>query len=152
MKINFLIVTILSLGFLSCNNNSTEKSEISTDLIENPITASGKSDMKDLPIIKFEKETHDFGLILQGERVSYTFKFKNIGNKNLIVNDASASCGCTVPKFSRKPIAPGDSGEIEVIFDSNRRSGKQLKSVTVWTNCQPNQIKLQIKSEIVLPK
>ena len=146
------IVFIVFIGSISCTNRNSDKAVISTDLIENPLTASGKSDTSTLPVIKFEKEQHDFGLILQGEKVSYTFKFKNIGKGELIVKDVSSTCGCTVPKFSREPIASGGTGEIEVVFDSNHRSGRQLKTVTVWTNCQPNQTKLQIVSEIVLPK
>ncbi len=147
-----VIIIIVFIGSLSCTNKKSDKIAISTDLIENPITASGKSDISVLPVIKFNKEQHDFGLILQGEKVSYTFKFKNIGKGELIVKDVSSTCGCTVPKFSKEPIASGGSGKIEVIFDSNNRSGRQVKTITVWTNCQPNQTKLQIVSEIVLPK
>jgi hypothetical protein len=123
-----------------------------TDLISNPVTASGNPEVNKLPIIQFDEKIHDFGLIFQGEKVSYVFRFKNIGKGNLIIKDASASCGCTVPKFSKKPVATGEYGEIEVVFDSNHRKGKQIKSVNIWTNCQPNVVKLEIISEIILPK
>lgn len=151
MKINFITVILIIVGF-GCSNNNSENKGITTDLIKNPVTASGETNNSSMPEIKFEKDTHDFGLLLQGEKVSYTFKFKNIGKGDLIIKDATATCGCTVPKFSRKPIPSGGEGEIEVIFDSNNRTGRQLKTVTVWTNCQPNQAKLQIVSEIVVPK
>jgi hypothetical protein len=150
MKINFIAV-ILILVSLGCNNNSKNKG-ITTDLIKNPVTASGETNNSSMPEIKFKKDTHDFGLLLQGEKVSYTFKFKNIGKGDLIIKDATATCGCTVPKFSRAPIPSGGEGEIEVIFDSNNRTGRQVKTITVWTNSQPNQAKLQIISEIVVPK
>jgi len=138
---------------ISCNSNKNNR-EITADLIQNPITASLSEDNNDvkLPIIKFEKEKHDFGLIFQGEKVLYTFKFKNIGNGDLIIKDVSTSCGCTVPKYSKKPVAIGDYGEIEVVFDSNYRLGKQIKTISVWTNCQPNVYKLYIVSEIILPE
>jgi len=147
-KIIILFIITASIG---CSNNSKTK-EVTTDLIKNPVTASGNSDNSKMPIIKFSKEIHDFGLLLQGEKVSYTFKFKNIGKGDLIIKEATATCGCTVPKYPRKPIAAGEQGEIEVIFDSQNRTGKQVKSVSVWTNCQPNKTKLQIVSEIVIPK
>ena len=146
MRIN-IIAFIIFIGGLNCTNSSFNKKE-STVNITNNTTA----ETDNLPIIKFEKEIHNFGLIQQGEKVSYTFKFKNIGSGDLIINDASASCGCTVPKFSREPIGSGESGEIEVIFDTHRRSGNQSKSVTVWTNCEPNKIKLRITAEIPIER
>ncbi|MBI9067398.1 MAG: DUF1573 domain-containing protein [Salinivirgaceae bacterium] len=153
MNKNILLASVLIFSLFSCGNkNEKTEQDITSGIIKNPITADGNFNMKNMPIIKFENEEHDFGILLQGEKVSHTFKFKNIGKQDLIVKDASASCGCTVPKFSQKPIAPGEEGEIEVIFDSNRRSGRQVKSITVWTNCQPNQNKLRIISEIVEPK
>jgi len=148
-KFIIVLITVVSIG---CSSNSSKNKEVTTDLIKNPITASGNLDNSEMPEIKFNKDIHDFGLLLQGEKVSYTFKFKNIGKGDLIIKEATATCGCTVPKYPRKPIAAGENGEIEVIFDSQNRAGKQVKSVTVWTNCQPNKIKLQIVSEIVIPK
>lgn len=145
----FLIIILLSAG---CSNNPKNAEPISPDIIKNPISADSKNDLGDLPKIQFDKTEHDFGIILQGEKVSYTFVFKNIGKHDLIIKDASASCGCTVPKFTSKPVKPGEIGEIEVIFDSSNRTGRQLKTLTVWSNCQPNQTKLQILSEIVVPK
>jgi hypothetical protein len=141
-----LFIVLISVGCKQKNNSAT------TEMIHNPITANNSSDVSDLPKIQFDKVEHDFGIILQGEKVTYTFTFKNTGKQDLIIKDATASCGCTVPKFTTKPVAPGEKGEIEVIFDSSNRSGRQVKSITVWTNCQPNQTKIQILSEIVEPK
>jgi hypothetical protein len=141
---------LLSLLIVSCSDKRELKiAKISSDLIQNPATASGKKSDGNMPIIQFDQTEHDFGIILQGEKVSYTFKYKNIGNSDLIINNARASCGCTVPHYSREPIAPGQTGEIEVVFDSGNRSGKQTKTITVWSNCQPNQTILKIFTEIV---
>jgi hypothetical protein len=148
-----LPLVIIATILVGCQTNNSQKKEaISTDMINNPITASGNFDTQDLPIIQFDKTEHDFGILVQGEKVTHTFTFKNIGKQDLIIKDASATCGCTIPKYSKKPIAPGQEGEIEVIFDSNNRTGRQVKTITVWTNCQPNQTKLQIFSEIVVLK
>lgn len=100
------------------------------------------------PQISFDVYEHNFGTIAQGEKVSYTFNFRNIGDGALQINDVTTSCGCTASKYSIEPVAPGESGTVEVIFDSYGREGKQLKSANVWTNCGEKPIKLQIFAEI----
>lgn len=146
----------LSYGFLlvgvilfSCKSENKKQNTISTNIINNPITASGEYSTEGLPKIEFDKEKHDFGLIVEGEKVSYIFKYKNTGKSDLIIKSASATCGCTVPTFSQEPIGPGKEGSIEVVFNSSGRSGKQHKTITVLTNCQPNIYKLQIEGEII---
>lgn len=138
MKLFILsVLIIISNIFIGCSGTTGTK--------ENSINEN--TDIN--AILQFEKIEHDFGKIFQGEKVSYIFKFKNIGSGDLIIQNATASCGCTVPKYPRKPIASGESGEIEVIFDSSNRHGKQVKNVTVWSNSKPDKIELQIISEIV---
>lgn len=145
-KIISLLVVIAVC--LSCNNNTGADNRSKG----NEDSTTDKIGTLKNPEIKFEKQQHNFGIIQQGEKVTYSFKFRNVGLADLIIKDAKASCGCTVPKYPREPIASGDEGLIEVVFDSNGRTGKQLKTITVWTNCQPEQIKLEIVSEIVVPK
>lgn len=148
-----LILTLLStIIIVGCKNSNPNNTEVTSEIINNPISASGNITNKNTPVIHFQKEIHDFGIIIQGEKVSHRFKFKNIGDSDLVVKNATASCGCTVPSFSKKPIAPGEEGEIEVIFDSANRSGRQTKTITVWSNTQPNQTKLVIECEIVIRK
>lgn len=151
-KIAHVIAYIfITLIFIACGNPTKKSNEITTEMINNPVTANGKTDMSDLPKIQFDEQKHDFGILLQGEKVSYTFTFKNIGRKDLIIKDATASCGCTIPRFPKEPIKSGDTGEIEVVFNSSNRSGRQIKTVTVWSNSQPNKTQLEIISEIVVP-
>ncbi len=151
-----LLFCITSLFLLAgCNNkknNNQNNTQISANLIQNPVSANDKATTKNLPVIHFDKTEHDFGLIIQGEMVSYTFKFKNIGKTDLIVNNVTSSCGCTVPKFSDKPIPPGGDGQIEVIFNSANRTGHQIKNISVWSNCIPNKTDLRISTEIVIIK
>ena len=100
------------------------------------------------PQISFDVSEHNFGTIAQGEKVSHTFSFRNIGDGPLQITDVTTSCGCTASKYSTKPVAPGESGTVEVIFDSYGREGKQLKSANVWTNCSDKPVKLQIFAEV----
>jgi hypothetical protein len=112
---------------------------------------NGNVSAENLPVIEFEEETHDFGKITQGEKVSYSFKFKNTGKSNLLISSAQASCGCTVPKPPTEPLPAGTSNKIDVTFDSNGKSGKFDKQITVLTNCEPNTKILKITGEIIVP-
>jgi hypothetical protein len=98
--------------------------------------------------MQFMEEVYNFGTIKQGEVVSHTFKFKNTGSEPLIITDAKATCGCTVPKKPNEPIAPGETGEIVVEFNSAGKTGAQTKQVTVTANTNPPQSFIRIEAEI----
>ena len=99
--------------------------------------------------ISFGTSEHDLGTIIQGETVGYNFAFTNIGEGSLLILEANASCGCTVPRFSKEPIPPGGSGTVEVVFDSAGRMGKQSKTVTLQTNGKLRVVKLTITADII---
>ena len=96
--------------------------------------------------ISFERTAHDFGRVESGPTYKTSFKFTNTGNADLIISNAKASCGCTVPSYSDEPIKPGQTGEIKVEFDSKGRVGEQLKLISVTTNTAPNENVLTVKS------
>ena len=83
---------------------------------------------------KFDRMTHDFGKIKEGEIVKYTFKFTNEGSVPLVISDVKASCGCTTPNYTRTPVPPNGRGEIELQFDSTGKTGYQNKSATITAN------------------
>ena len=98
--------------------------------------------------IKFEVTTIDYGEVefeSDGKRV---FKFKNVGTAQLIFKRISSSCGCTIPKKPEKPIEPGDSGEIEVEYDT-KRVGIFMKAISVVSNSKNSSIVLRIKGEVL---
>jgi hypothetical protein len=140
-----LITGIMTFAFSSCNND-----RITSDVIENPNTANGKGDLSQLPSFKFEQESHDFGKIMQGETVSFPFKFKNAGKSDLIISDVSTSCGCTIPSYPKTPIHPGQDGIIKVSFNSEGKHGFQSKNIVIVSNTQPNTTILRIKAEVVM--
>ena len=81
------------------------------------------------------------------------YRFRNSGNKNLIIEDVRASCGCTVPEKPEKPLAPGEEGVIKAKFDSKGRVGPQSKTVTVVANAIPiREFYLQFKVEVEASK
>lgn len=100
--------------------------------------------------ISFDNETHNFGKIKEKEgKVSNRFSFTNTGSKPLIINNVRASCGCTTPKWTRKPVMPGDKGYIDVSFDPRNRPGPFSKSISVTTNAENPNTVLRIKGEVM---
>ncbi|HRO09445.1 MAG TPA: DUF1573 domain-containing protein [Saprospiraceae bacterium] len=102
--------------------------------------------------IKFEQDTYDWGKIMDGDKVTHTFKFTNTGNEPLVISNAKGSCGCTVPEWPKDAIAPGKSGEIKVVFNSQGKGavgGKEdSKRVTITANTDPVDSYLTIKGKI----
>lgn len=85
--------------------------------------------------ISWEKNTHDFGEITEGEKVEHTFKFTNTGAEPLVITNVQVTCGCTTPKgWPRDPIPPGKKAELIVQFNSTGKIGRQNKVVTVISN------------------
>ncbi len=82
------------------------------------VAVMAQSQVKADDIVKFATEKHDFGKIKQGVPVTFNFEFKNISDKPVVVENASASCGCTVPEKPEKPIMPGETGKIKVQFNA----------------------------------
>ena len=80
--------------------------------------------------LKFEKSSHSFGTVKHNEPVTVEFNFTNIGTKPVIIEDATAECGCTKPEFPPRPIAPGKAGTIKVTYDS-KTLGVFTKKITV---------------------
>jgi hypothetical protein len=145
-----IIFAICILTLASCGNKGTSgDTAIGTDAVANSESAEGKTDT-DLPDMTFEEEVFDFGKIIQGEKVTHAFVFKNTGKKNLIVSNASGSCGCTVPEWPKEPVQPGANGKINVVFNSEGKSGMQEKTVTIVTNCEPATRVIRIKAEIIV--
>ncbi len=142
-----------TLFLTSCSSSSSQGGQetIPADVVENPNTASGKGNQSTLPSITFGEMEHDFGKILQGESVSYTFKFENTGKSDLLIAEVSTSCGCTVPSYPKTPIKPGEKGEIRVTFTSKGQRGFQSKNILVVSNTQPNTVVLRIKAQVVNP-
>ena len=100
--------------------------------------------------IKFEKTSHNFGSFPETEKVTCTFKFTNTGDNLLVIHQAIASCGCTVPQYPKQPIKPGESGEIKVTYDgSGKFPGHFKKSITLRTNAKQEIVRLYIEGDMV---
>jgi hypothetical protein len=133
----FPLLTSLFIA-VSCNNGSKKQ----TAGTETAVNAS------DTASIVFTEYEHDFGKVEAGEKVAYTFTYENKGNAPLVISQATTTCGCTVSKYSRKPVPPGGKGTIEVIFDSSGRNGKQAKIITVRSNATKPLVLIRITGEV----
>jgi hypothetical protein len=141
---------VLASALFACNNEPAPKA--STDIVTNPLSADSNvtkaESGKGVAVIEFEKTNHDFGTITQGEQAEYSFKFRNTGTTDLLISNAQASCGCTVPEYSKEPIKPGAQGVIKVIFNSDYRLDAFEKAVTVTANTKPLETVLIIRGFI----
>ena len=104
------------------------------------------------PKITFDVTEHNFDSIVQGDTVKYTFTFKNTGKSPLVISDVTVGCGCTVPKYSKEPIAPGKKGTIYVEFRSAGKMGQQEKPITVISNNGGGNVVLYLRGKVVMQK
>ena len=133
--ISLIAIIAISCGTKDQNNTTIEASAIETD---NPTSKE--------PKFEFKETSWDFGQIVDGESVEHTFKFKNAGEGDLIISSCNASCGCTIPDWPKEPIAPGESSEIKVIFNSAGKSGNVSKEITILANTVPVKTVLTINT------
>jgi len=100
--------------------------------------------------VSFEKEVHDFGKIKEDAgKVEYRFMFTNTGQTPLIITKVQASCGCTSPSWTEKPILPGQQGFVNAVFDPQNRPGNFNKSITVESNAVNARVVLRIQGEVL---
>ena len=146
-----MLVLLLMTVACSYVEKKEDSTKISTDVINVPATASGIPMVNgSAPVISFDEERHDFGRITQGEKVSYSFMFKNTGGSELVISSAQGSCGCTVPTYPKEPVKAGQESKIDVVFDSDGKSGLVEKTITLVTNCNPSTKVLTITSTILV--
>lgn len=98
---------------------------------------------------KFETTVHDFGTVAESNGIiTATFEFVNEGNTPLVIKGVSASCGCAIPEWTQKPVAPKEKGVIKVSYNPKGRPGTFVKSITVRTNASEQPVILKIKGNV----
>jgi hypothetical protein len=167
MKLPILLAA--ALLFSACNSDKTEvgtegMNAAATDAadadaaadatasptVDNPNVVSEKeAPNPNAPVMTFAKTEHDFGDIPTDAKVRHTFTFTNTGKTPLLIEDATASCGCTTPSWTKEPVAPGGKGTLVVEFDSKGKSGLVNKQVNVRANTQPTNTVVFIKGNIL---
>jgi len=135
MKRILFFVSLIGI-FASCGSNQNQSATSSLD--------------DKLPKMVFSEDIKDFdfGTLTAGQEVEHRFKFKNEGDFPLIINNVSASCGCTIPQWPREPIGPGEGGDILVHFNSKGKEGPQFKTVTIFANTNPATSDIKFKANV----
>lgn len=166
MKKHFAIALLLAGGVLasSCEQKSTTEetttvaqnaSEGSAVAANDPATNPNVAGQEAIdpnapkPVMTFKETEHDFGTIKSDKKVTHTFTFTNTGKAPLVIESATATCGCTVPEWPKEPIAPGATGTIKVEYDPAGRSGQQSKQITITANTDPQINQLNIKTNVI---
>jgi len=131
-----LCFSIIILLICSCGKQNGD-SDVDNSIVENSAE------------IKFEREAIDFHDLNNGEIITGSFKFKNVGKYKLVISEVTTSCGCTVADYPKNPIKPGEEGMISVTYDSKGYSGKRIvKEVFVIANTDPSLTKLLIYANV----
>ncbi|MCL2245908.1 MAG: DUF1573 domain-containing protein [Lentimicrobiaceae bacterium] len=139
--------------FLLLSCGKSKNNELTISDVRNPATANGidKQKKENMPEILFDNLSYNFGKVIQGEMLSYTFHFKNTGKSSLIISGVVASCGCTTSLPPKAPIKPGEKGEITITFDSKHKHGDVISQLIVAANTYPAQTTLTVTANVVAP-
>lgn len=145
---NFAIIFALGVLITACDIRKHDR-------IADPVPLNNKNvgDVSTIPptTVQILDSVYNFGTIKEGDIVEFSFRFKNTGDKPLVIKDASASCGCTVPERPEQPILPGEVGFIKVKFNSQGKPNKAHKPVTITSNATPEFPQLVLEG-FVTPK
>lgn len=148
MKSKLFILGAFTLSFAisSCgekkasDNFTAEETAQQAENVVDPATA---------PVLTLAEANHDFGEVQANNKVETYIKFKNDGKSPLVIRDASATCGCTVPEFPSTPIAVGATDSIKVVYTAGNMNGRQQKTVTLVTNTVNGQENFDISANVI---
>lgn len=141
----YILILLISATVVSCDVRRKDK--IADDAETQKALA-----LKDSTTVQIIDSAYNFKPVTDGEKVEYSYRFKNTGTKPLVIVEATASCGCTVPQKPEKPILPGETGFIKVAFDSKGRVGSAHKTITVISNAKPEFPQLILTGEVIAAK
>jgi hypothetical protein len=145
-----LLLVAAAITLNSCNSGEKTNSTKDTAIVATPVTeAKPQAAPMALTKLEFLESSFDFGKIDEGKKVEHVFKFKNTGENPLVLQDARASCGCTIPEYTKDTIAPGSEGQMKVIYDSANKEGQINKTVTVTANTEPATTDIKIAAFVV---
>lgn len=113
-------------------------------IIRNPISADSQEDTINVAKFEFEALGYNFGEVEEGEIVTHTYRFRNVGKVPMVISDARSTCGCTIPDWPKEPIEPGASGQISVRFNTKGKTNAQRKPIYITANTYP------VRSELYL--
>ncbi|NME69385.1 DUF1573 domain-containing protein [Flammeovirga aprica] len=148
--LNALSVLVLASLMIACGE---QKSETSATVATQPaakVEVAKTPQAPKGPLAKFEftEKEYDFGEITEGDKVTHVFNYKNTGEVPLTITNVRTTCGCTAPNWDRTPLAPGESAELTVSFNSQNKKGTQVKRITISANVEDGMDVVTIKAKV----
>ena len=140
MRRSFICFVIGAALFTACADSQSKPAEKS---------ASTSSAAKGLTEIQWIDSAKNLGKISEGQTVEVAFRFKNVGNKPLVVEAVRPGCGCTVADPPKEPIAPGAEGVIKGSFNSDGRPGVNNKNIHVEANVPNSPLNITFTVEVI---
>ena len=131
-----VFLSLMALAAIACQNPSaTDTQAEATDLtVAAPNDPGAAADSSQFTTIEWLDQNMDYGKVNEGQQVEVAFRFKNSGNKPLVIYSVAPACGCTAAEPPKEPILPGKEGVIRGTFDSKGRPGTNNKSIHVRAN------------------
>lgn len=154
----YFFITLILVGQLSCAEapepavpEVAGPESTNASLIRNPVASpdAAPQDSNQVARMVFEEPEYQFGEVREGTVVRHTFRFRNAGRQPLLITDARSTCGCTVPSYPEQPIAPGATGEVEVVFNTTHKYGRQRKPVTLTANTYPSLTTIYVDGTVI---
>ncbi|MEH0158101.1 DUF1573 domain-containing protein [Limibacter armeniacum] len=140
----------LSASMLFACNAEKEKSNAgSEDVVKVQTSTGGTETNEAVAAIEFEEKLYDFGDIQQGDVVEHIFKFTNSGSIPLQITNVKTTCGCTAPEWPKEAVAPGETGDLKVVFNSRGKVGQQNKAITIYANIEDGLSSIKITGNVV---
>ena len=141
----YVLFLVVVITFVCCDVHRKDK-------VADGTLSMAEIAAKDSTTVQIIDSAYNFGTTTEGEKVTFNFRFKNSGNKPLVITNTSASCGCTVPEKPDKPVMPGETAFIKVVFNSKGKVGPNQKTITVTSNANPAFPPLLLKGEVTALK
>ena len=146
-KITILFAFLLATNFIISCADGKASTKVNKQNLDTAKTRDAEI-KQEVASISFDKKEYDFGTVNEGEIVETVFKVTNSGTTDLVITNATGSCGCTVPVWPKAPIKPGKTGDIAVKFNTSGKPNRQMKTVTLTANTESGREVLTLRGSV----
>ncbi|WP_392346668.1 DUF1573 domain-containing protein [uncultured Polaribacter sp.] len=146
-KITILFAFLLATNFIISCADGKASTKVNKQNLDTAKTRDAEI-KQGVASISFDKKEFDFGTVNEGEIVETVFKVTNSGTTDLVITNATGSCGCTVPVWPKAPIKPGETGDIAVKFNTSGKPNRQMKTVTLTANTESGREVLTLRGSV----
>ena len=146
-KITILFAFLLATNFIISCADGKASTKVNKQNLDTAKTRDAEI-KQGVASISFDKKEYDFGTVNEGEIVETVFKVTNSGTTDLVITNATGSCGCTVPVWPKAPIKPGETGDIAVKFNTSGKPNRQMKTVTLTANTESGREILTLRGSV----